>query len=108
MGCLAAKGVHTRKLGGVTATDDLKKKVALHTLKKLHSTQNTAKALFKEYKDEKARLVRRALIEYSVAAIVALLIGAGAYRYCNIRKSYIAASTDEEMLAGADVTDVTE
>jgi hypothetical protein len=53
-------------------------------------------------------LVRRALIEYSVAAAVALLFALGALRYCNVRKSYVVASTDEEMLAEADVTAVTE
>jgi hypothetical protein len=106
--CLAAKGVSsTRKLTGA-ALDAVSRKIALHTLKEVHNAKGTAKTLFKAYKSEKERLVRRALIEYSVAAAVALLFALGALRYCNVRKSYVVASTDEEMLAEADVTAVTE
>jgi len=105
--CLASKGVYTRKLGSA-GVDEVTRTIALHTLKKLHTASGTASTLFKDYKDEKARLARKTLTEFSVVAIVALLMAAGAYRYCNVRKSYIAASTDEEMLAGAHVATVTE
>jgi hypothetical protein len=105
--CLEAKGVTTRKLGSA-GVDEVTQKLALHTLKKLHSARGTAKTLFKDYADAKKRLVRKALIEYSVIAIAALLFAIGAFRYCNVRKSYVVASTDEEILAEADVTPVTE
>jgi hypothetical protein len=108
--CLALKGVTiptTRKLGG-SGVDELSKRIALRTLKKLHSAKGTAKEMFKDYKDEKARMVRKALIEYSVAGVVALLFALGALRYCNVRKSYVVASTDEEMFVEAGMTTVTE
>jgi hypothetical protein len=108
--CLEAKGIPTtapeRRLGD--GVDEVTKKIALQTLKKLHAAKGTAKTLFKDYKDEKARLVRKTIVEYSVAALVALLFAGGAVRYCRVRKSYVAASTDEEMLMEADVTSVTE
>jgi hypothetical protein len=103
--CLASKGIYpTRKLTGA-AVDEVSKKLALHALKKVHNAKHTFEPLFKAYKTEKERLVRKALIEYSVAGVVALLFAAGALRYCNIRKSYMVASTDEEMLAEAVVTE---
>jgi hypothetical protein len=104
--CLAAKDIPTRRLAA--DVDQVTKNIALTALKKLHGAKGTAKTLFKDYKDEKARLVRKALIQYSVAAIFALLFAGGAIRYCSVRKSYVVASTDEEMLTEADVTTVTE
>jgi hypothetical protein len=102
--CLANKGISSqypnpyyRKLAALvdTATS---KKIALQTLKKLHGAHKTGKHLFQKYKDEKARLVRRAYIEYAVVALFALIFAAGASRYLpSIRKRYEVAPTDDDM-----------
>jgi hypothetical protein len=101
--CLADKGISptgspARKLAAAVdaATS---KKIALGTLKKLHGAHRTGKKLFQQYKDEKARLVRKTIIEYGVVAFFALIFAGGAWRYLpNIRKMYEVAPTDEDML----------
>jgi hypothetical protein len=88
--CLSDKGVQRR------LKDEVDKKIALETLKALHHAQHSGQKLFQQYKDEKARLVRRALIEYAVVAVLAIIFTAGAWRYLpSIRKHYAVAPTDE-------------
>jgi hypothetical protein len=112
--CLANKGItyntnlQRRKLGAVV-DDATSKKIALDTLKKLHAAHHTGKNLFEKYKEEKARLVRRAYIEYSVVAVFALVCAAGAWRYLpNIRKFYAVAPTEEEAFDGERLAAQTE
>jgi hypothetical protein len=95
--CLSMKGLPARKLGGVRM-DPRAKQIAAHTLRQLHGAESTAQQLFKAYTEEKARLVWRATIEYSVAACLAVLVAAGGWRYATSSKSYAIAPTDEELL----------
>jgi hypothetical protein len=50
------------------------KKIAVALLKKLHAHRYSAQAMLKAYHQEKDRLVRRAYIGYSVAAVLALAL----------------------------------
>jgi len=54
------------------------------------------------------RLFRKAILEYSVAAVFALLLAGGALRYVSLRKRYTVAPTDEEMLEESAVPTETE
>jgi hypothetical protein len=66
-----------------------------HVLRKLY----TGGMLFESYKKEKARLMRRAMVAYSVAAVLALLFAAGvASYYVKSRKYYAVAPAEDGTL----------
>ena len=52
------------------SSEAAKKKIVVETLKKMHSAQK----VFEGYQQEKARLVRKAFIEFSVVGVVALAV----------------------------------
>jgi hypothetical protein len=93
-----------RRLTGVGA-NQASKNIAVHVLKKLHSTTE----MFQAYKQEKARLVRMAFIQYSVAAVLALalLFSAGAVARHSVRArkwDALAVNDEQGLLEGGENT----
>lgn len=77
------------------SSEAAKKKIVVETLKKMHSAQK----VFEGYQQEKARLVRKAFIEFSVVGVVALavfLAAAAVARHSLQKRKWAAVAASEE------------
>jgi hypothetical protein len=77
------------------SSEAAKKKIVVETLKKMHSAQK----VFEGYQQEKARLVRKAFIEFSVVGVVAFavfLAAAAVARHSLQKRKWAAVAASEE------------